>query len=119
MGGVMSGGDPARDTRTIIVAAPGPVSNQLLDGYNLAGGPRLKAMTLRVTVDPDLCIGSAECNRIAPTGFLVDDDAGVSIPLPSALDTPLERLVEAARSCPTNAIAVLHPDPGIVRDPAG
>jgi ferredoxin len=63
-------------------------------------------MAARVSVDPELCIGSGECNRIAPTAFLLDDAAGVSVPLPGALDTPLDSLLEAARSCPTGAIGV-------------
>lgn len=63
-------------------------------------------MTEPVTVDPDLCIGAAECVRIAPTAFRIDEDENVSRPLTDAAATPLERLVDAARNCPTNAIAV-------------
>lgn len=63
-------------------------------------------MAARVSVDPELCIGSGECNRIAPTAFLLDEAAGVSFPLPGALDTSRESLLEAARSCPTGAIEV-------------
>lgn len=66
-----------------------------------------------VAVDPELCIGSTECNRIAPDAFALDESAGVSVPLPGAADTAIERLVEAARNCPTNAISVVDAD-GIV-----
>ena len=34
-----------------------------------------------VSVDPDLCIGSSECNRIAAAAFRLDEDSGVSVVL--------------------------------------
>lgn len=66
-------------------------------------------MSLHVTVDPELCIGSGDCVRIVPAGFRLDEDAGVSQPTPDAGAHDLDRLLDAARSCPTQAI-------GIVRD---
>jgi ferredoxin len=63
---------------------------------------------LLVEVDPDLCIGSAECTRVAARAFRLDDDAGVSVPLPGALETDVTTLVEAAAGCPTNAIRVVR-----------
>ena len=67
-------------------------------------------MSPRVAVDPELCIGSTECNRIAPGAFALDESAGVSVPLPGAAETATELLVEAARNCPTNAISVVDAD---------
>jgi ferredoxin len=61
----------------------------------------------RVTVDPDLCIGSAECVRILPSGFQIDGARGVSVPQPAASSAELELLAEVVRSCPTGAVRVV------------
>jgi len=61
----------------------------------------------RVTVDPDLCIGSAECVRILPGGFRIDESRGVSVPQPAARSADLGLLAEAVRSCPTGALRVV------------
>ena len=37
-----------------------------------------------VSVDPELCIGSAECVRLLPAAFQIDESRGVSAPLPAA-----------------------------------
>jgi ferredoxin len=71
-------------------------------------------VSTRVTVDPDLCIGSAECVRLAPAAFAIDDDAGVSIPRPDAGGMPLSVLADAGRNCPTNAIEVHDADGSVV-----
>lgn len=61
----------------------------------------------QVTVDPDLCIGSAECVRILPTGFQIDEDRGVSVPQPAAHSAAFDILAEVVRSCPTGAVRVI------------
>lgn len=58
-----------------------------------------------VTVDPELCIGTGDCVRLAPAAFRIDEVRGVSVPLPDA-DTDAELLEEAAFNCPTRAISV-------------
>lgn len=63
-------------------------------------------MTVRVTVDPELCIGSAECVRIVPGAFRIDKARGVSEPTDLAETADPRRLAEAVRSCPTQAIAL-------------
>jgi ferredoxin len=60
----------------------------------------------RVTVDPELCVGTAECVRLAPQAFEIDDDRGVSVPRSGAATTDLAVLQEAAFNCPTRAITV-------------
>jgi ferredoxin len=62
-----------------------------------------------VTVDPDLCIGSAECVRLLPDGFQIDESRGVSVPQPAARSADLGLLAEAVRSCPTGALRVVDP----------
>jgi len=63
--------------------------------------------TIQVTVDADLCIGSAECVRILPSGFQIDEARGVSVPQPAARSADLELLAEVVRSCPTGAVRVV------------
>ena len=63
-------------------------------------------MTVRVSIDPDLCIGSSECGRLLPMAFELDEETGVSHPLPGATQAPIDDLVAAGRNCPTNAITV-------------
>ena len=60
----------------------------------------------RVTVDPELCVGTAECVRLAPQAFEIDEDRGVSVPRSGAATTDLDILQEAAFNCPTRAISV-------------
>ena len=65
-------------------------------------------------VDADLCIGSLECNRIAAAAFRIDEDTGVSEPLPGAGLTERDLLIAAARGCPTQAISLHDEDGGVV-----
>jgi ferredoxin len=67
-------------------------------------------MGVRVTVDPELCIGSAECVRIVPGAFRIDKARGVSEPTDLAEAADPHGLAEAVRSCPTGAIAVDEAD---------
>lgn len=60
----------------------------------------------RVKVDPELCVGTAECVRLAPQAFEIDEDRGVSVPQSGAATTDLDILTEAAFNCPTRAITV-------------
>jgi ferredoxin len=59
-----------------------------------------------VTIDPDLCMGSGECVRVAPAAFRLDETRGVSVPLPGAPSVDPALLAEAALGCPTRAIRV-------------
>ncbi len=62
---------------------------------------------VRVTVDPELCIGTGECVRLVPSAFRIDESRGVSIPLDGAAATDRDLLEEAAFNCPTRAITVV------------
>lgn len=62
-------------------------------------------MAVRVAVDKDLCISSAECVRVAPEAFALDDD-GLSEPTAVAAAAPLEQLLDAAAQCPVLAVRV-------------
>lgn len=63
-------------------------------------------MNVDVIVDADLCIGSGECARLVPTAFRIDETLGVSVPLSGATSADVGALLQAARSCPTQAIAI-------------
>lgn len=69
---------------------------------------------MKVNVDRELCIGVSNCVAIAPTVFKLDDDNKAVVLDPSSVDD--DTLLEAAESCPENAIIVeddegrqLHP----------
>jgi ferredoxin len=64
-------------------------------------------MGLEVTVDPDLCIGSGDCVRLAPHAFAIDEGSGVSVPQAGAAGADRDLLLEAAMGCPTQAIRVV------------
>lgn len=63
-----------------------------------------------VSIDPDYCIGSGDCVRLVPDAFELQDDLGVSVPLPGAGEQPLDMLLRAAEACPTQAIRVVDAD---------
>lgn len=67
-------------------------------------------MATHVYVDADLCAGMAECVRIAPQAFQIDESRGVSVPLPEAGATQLDLLMTVARECPTTAVHVTVDD---------
>lgn len=67
-------------------------------------------MRVRVTVDPDLCMGSGDCERLAPSAFRLDDERNVSDVLSGAEATDVAPLLRAAVNCPTQAIRVVADD---------
>lgn len=64
-------------------------------------------MRLEITVDPDLCIGSGDCVRLAPHAFAIDETSGVSIPLAGGSEGSHDLMLQAAMGCPTQAIRVV------------
>jgi ferredoxin len=63
---------------------------------------------MRIEVDPDLCIGSANCVHLAKGVFALDEEEIAEVVDPAAASEEDIRL--AARSCPTAAIAVHEDD---------
>ena len=59
---------------------------------------------MKVRVDRDLCIGVGNCVAYAPTVFKLYDENKAVVLDPSSVDD--ETLLEAAESCPENAIIV-------------
>jgi ferredoxin len=64
---------------------------------------------MKVKVDRELCIGVGNCMAIAPTVFKLDDQNKAVVLDPGSVNE--ETLMEAARSCPENAI-ILEDDQG-------
>ena len=73
-------------------------------------------MSIEVTVDPDLCIGSGDCVRILSAAFRIDDARGVSVPLDGAGDQDPVLLEKAAFSCPTQSIRLVAADGSVIHE---
>lgn len=59
-------------------------------------------MTYIVSIDQSRCIGAGNCVHIAPTAFQLDEENIAYLLDPASVDD--ETMLDAARSCPTNAI---------------
>lgn len=63
--------------------------------------------TLRVTVDPDRCVGNGRCAALAPGFFMIDEDTNKAYYDEDALAGTEPRVIfAAARGCPTQAIVI-------------
>ena len=61
---------------------------------------------MKITVDRDRCVGSAYCQRIAPTTFDLGDD-GIAVVLDADVAGPQAAAArEAEADCPSMAISV-------------
>ena len=61
---------------------------------------------MRITVDPDRCVGSAYCQRIAPASFDLGDD-GIAVVLDADVaGADAAAVREAESACPAMAISV-------------
>ena len=61
-------------------------------------------MGLEVEVDRDVCMGSGNCVYTAPGAFDLDDDSISFVVDPAGASE--EKVIVAARNCPTHAITV-------------
>ncbi|BCJ58819.1 ferredoxin [Micromonospora endophytica] len=61
----------------------------------------------RIEVDAGRCIGSGGCVGMAPAHFLLE--SGRAVPTAPAVE-PTETVIDAAESCPVEAIAVRDAD---------
>ena len=62
-------------------------------------------LTLEIRIDPEKCMGSGNCSFWAPATFELGDDGIATVMDPDG--DPEEKVVVAAKGCPTQAIAVL------------
>jgi len=62
---------------------------------------------VKVRVDPEKCQGHTLCNMIAPKVFQLDEIDGHSTPVSEDVPADMEeRVREAVRSCPEQAISI-------------
>ena len=59
---------------------------------------------MRVTADRELCVGSGQCELLAPEVFEVDDDGAVRLLQEETDDDAAVR--DAVAQCPTGALSV-------------
>ena len=64
-------------------------------------------MGIEVEIDRDVCMGSGNCVYEAPDVFDLDDDSVAFVVDPTA--SPEDKIVAAAKNCPTHAITI-RPD---------
>ena len=65
---------------------------------------------LKITIDRDECIGDGLCVNEAPETFEMDDDSK-AITLEGSTESR-DTIIEAARSCPVDAIKIVDADSG-------
>jgi ferredoxin len=63
-------------------------------------------MSYRIEIDEAACAAHGDCEHVAPEVFRVDD---VAVVIGTA---PPDRLVDAAASCPSSAIALIDEESG-------
>jgi ferredoxin len=68
-----------------------------------------KVGALTVRIDRTTCIGSANCTKIAPEVFALDEVGIVAFREPPA-EVPPDVVVEACGVCPVDALAVFADD---------
>jgi ferredoxin len=77
---------------------------------NKGGKWALEGCVLKVRVDRDACIGVGNCVAFAPTVFELDKENKAVVLDASSVD--FDTLLEAAKSCPENAI-IIEDDEGL------
>jgi ferredoxin len=74
---------------------------------------RVGRLTLRI--DRDLCVGFGDCIQVAPEAFELDSE-GVAVVIQGAEEVERERLLEACRACPVDALTA-HDEDGALLAP--
>jgi ferredoxin len=69
-----------------------------------ATGREERTVTLEISIDRDVCMGSGNCSFWAPGVFDLDDEGIAIVVDPDA--APEEKILLAAEGCPTQAITV-------------
>jgi ferredoxin len=63
-----------------------------------------RPVDLEFEIDREVCMGSGNCLYTAPGAFDLDDDSIAFVVDPSG--APEDKIIAAARGCPTHAITV-------------
>ena len=64
------------------------------------------AMQVSMIVDPDACIGSAECVALDPEAVKLDENGTAQMLLPELEE---ERAAQICEACPTGALSITSP----------
>jgi ferredoxin len=75
----------------------------------VTGSLERKVGALTVRIDRTTCIGTANCAKVAPELFLLDDERIVTFREPAG-DIPPDRAIEACGVCPVDALSVFDAD---------
>lgn len=84
------------------------MSDPVFKNEQKPSGP-VQVNNLVITVDRDLCIGTTACVETAGKAFALDGQ-GISAILASADEVDEKTIIEAAQSCPMNAISITDAD---------
>ena len=87
-----------------MVAAAAPASLRPMSELTPEKSELSPVNRIRVEVDRDLCIGSADCVATAPDVFELDDEGKARVIDPDGAAS--DEIVDAARNCPVTAIFV-------------
>ncbi len=68
-----------------------------------------KVGPVTVRIDRTTCIGTANCAKVAPEIFVLDDERIVTFQEPPG-DAPPERVVDACDVCPVDALGAFDED---------
>jgi ferredoxin len=63
-------------------------------------------MKVKVRIDKRACLAYGDCAELAPEAFEVDDTARL------VGSAPLQKLIDAARACPSEAITLVDAETG-------
>ena len=69
---------------------------------------------LRIVIDRLLCVGFEDCIVIAPEVFRLDDEGIVEFTPEAGAMLDRDRLVEACRSCPVDALTAIDADGNVL-----
>jgi ferredoxin len=68
-----------------------------------------KIGSVTVRIDRSTCIGTANCAKIAPEVFVLDDERIITFREPPT-EAPRDRVVEACDVCPVDALSAFDED---------
>jgi len=72
-----------------------------------------RVLDLTISIDRDLCIGSGNCVKVASEVFVLDETS-TSTFRDGTLSCDRDRLIDACRVCPTNAIRCVDDDGNVL-----
>lgn len=64
---------------------------------------------IKVRIDRSTCIGTANCAKVAPELFVLDDERIITFREPPA-EPPRDRVLEACDVCPVDALSAFDED---------